>query len=432
MSVDLATNFSFMVHGKEHRSQGGRRKNGLVSSKDLIGYLRYTRRKDSREPVRDNLEVEGGYFEYTSRDSASIKTFTNYGWLTAEKDIDNFKTEVSNSFNNEGNIAWLPIQAYKDYMTAAQYGLFHAEDYAAITGKVLNKFFKYVNLDPNNMLWWMDYHNDKKHPHVHLVFLERNQTRTRGKFTQKELDYFKGALFQEMKLREMIITDTYQLNLDVIKENSNDKKMLREVISEMITLRKDDEIKKMLINLRMKLPSKGRLQYGASHMIPYRSEIDKVVDTILTHPTIKGDYETLITKWQFLDSEKSRELKTTYTAVFDAEDGKLRKNVANEILRSMKDIEKTNDKKIIHSFDEESEKQVETDDVQKNGQKKSDHQENPKLNPLDESEKPNETEYIKSYANHQVKQALDKIEAEIEHEVEQAQYDYYDGKDFYI
>lgn len=425
-----------MVHGKEHQPKGGRKKKGIVSSKDLVGYLRYTRREDSRELFGDNLKVEGGYFEYTSRDSASIKTFTNYGWLTTEQDINDFKIELVNSFNKDGNIAWLPVQAYKDYMTAAQYGLFHAEDYAAITGKVLNKFFKYVNLDPNNMLWWMDYHNNEKHPHVHLVFLEKEQTRTRGKFTQKELNYFRGALFQEMKLREMIITDTYQLNLDVINENSGDKKMLREVIYEMISSRKDDEIKKMLINLRRVLPSKGRLQYGASHMIPYRSEIDKVIDTILTHPNIKADYEALINKWQFLDSEKSRELKTTYTAVFDAEDGKLRKNVANEILRSMKDIEKTNDKNIIHSFDEESEKQVETDDGQEDGQeyshKKSDQQYNSKLNPLDESKKPSETEYIKSYANRQVKQALDKIEAEIEHEVEQAQYDYYDGKDFYI
>ena len=72
-------------------------------------------------------------------------------------------------------------------MTASQYGLFNEEDYAAVTSAALSKFFRKVGLNENNMIWWMNYHTNKDHPHVHLAFLEKEKTRSRGLFTDDKL-----------------------------------------------------------------------------------------------------------------------------------------------------------------------------------------------------------------------------------------------------
>lgn len=52
----------------------------------------------------------------------------------------------------------------------------------------LPKIFKQYGLDINNALWWFDIHRNTNHPHIHLAFMEKNQTRFRGKVTKQELE----------------------------------------------------------------------------------------------------------------------------------------------------------------------------------------------------------------------------------------------------
>lgn len=342
LKPDLISKFNYVQNGQEWPKGLGKEKSGTVTAEDLVGYFRYTERDEAKNNGDKKLEFDAGYFGYTSRDTASIKTFSNKGWLESKEQIDQFREEIYNAFDHSDALAWFPIQSFKDYVTASQYGLFNAEDYAAIISKTLSKFFKKVGLEESNMLWWMDYHSNRNHPHVHLAILEKEQTRTRGMFTQKEIDYFKGQLFNEMKMRERIINQTYQLDLNCLNKNDDTKRLLKDHVFDIIADRSNIELKKMLKKLRMKLPSTGRLQYGSSHMIPFREEIDKVVESLLNHPELKDEYEALVEQWMFLDNEKSNALHTTYTDIYDQETMKLHKQIANAVLGSMKILNDSN------------------------------------------------------------------------------------------
>ena len=93
----------------------------------------------------------------------------------------------------------------------------------------------------------------------------------------------------------------------------------------------------MIHKLSQELPEKSRLQYGSSQMIPYRDKIDEIVEHILYHVKIRNEYEALKNTWSQLDGEYSEALHENITNISDAEDAKLRKQVANSVLKSIKD-----------------------------------------------------------------------------------------------
>ena len=49
--------------------------------------------------------------------------------------------------------------------------------------------------------------------------------------------------------------------------------------------------------LYTQLPMKGRLQYGSYNMVPYRSQLDKIVEEILQTGDIKGTYKEFLGIW---------------------------------------------------------------------------------------------------------------------------------------
>ncbi|NLC34713.1 MAG: hypothetical protein GX760_05565 [Erysipelothrix sp.] len=238
---------------------------GNVSAESLLGYSKYTSRDDAN--TKDNIVIDGmpgGYYKYTNEREGATRTFTNEGWKSSKKEMKEFRNFVASIFQNKGKYAWLPIQSYKDYASASQYGLFKDEDYAQITKNSLIRFFKYVGLDPHNMVWWMNYHNNKNHPHVHVAFLEKTATRAKGTFSLEELKQYKRYVLTEMKQRERLILGTDYVFKNHMQDLQSDKTILKDLSRELVTSRQDEHINKLIERLYKNLPDTGRLQYGAS------------------------------------------------------------------------------------------------------------------------------------------------------------------------
>ncbi|MDE8245117.1 relaxase MobL [Erysipelothrix rhusiopathiae] len=337
-SPDLVNMMAFIQNGQAFpKSLDPKRKKGNVSSESLVGYSRYTSRENANDSEKQKLDyAPGGYYKYTNERPGSTKTYTNEGWIDSKAEMTQFRNYVASNFQEEGKLAWLPVQSYKDYATASQYGLFSDEDYAQITKNTLNRFFKHVGLEPSNMIWWMNYHNNKNHPHVHVAFLEKETTRERGQFTAGELKQFKRFMLTEMKERERLILGTenaFKQNMKLLQTN---KQLLQEKGKTLISNRQDKLINDNILKLHSKLPDSGRLQYGSSNMIPYREEIDKIVDQILQHEVVKDDYENLVNEFTELDLVYQDKLGEKVSNMKDSEVLKIRKVIANEILASKK------------------------------------------------------------------------------------------------
>ncbi|WP_159649694.1 relaxase MobL [Erysipelothrix aquatica] len=312
-------------------------KKGLVTTESAIGYSKYTARSNSNENTFEKVDfAPGGYYDYTNKRFGATRTFTNEGWKDSNQDLKQFRNYVAKHFQDDGDILWIPVQSYKDFTTANQYGLFTQEDYADITKKSLDRFFKYVGLEPNNMIWWMNYHNNKNHPHVHLAFLEKDKTRTKGTFTQEELIQYKRFILTEMKERERLILGNDNKMLATFKNIDFEKQAIKSNALDLISSKHSSNINSLIVKLSQKLPDTGRLQYGSSHMIPYREDIDIIVEHILHHEKIRNEYDALKNTWLELDDDYSKTLNENITNMVDAEDGKLRKQIANLVLKEIK------------------------------------------------------------------------------------------------
>ncbi len=350
MTPDIANFQLFLEHGKPYPIILN--KKGIVNSDSLVGYEKYTKREESRN-VKENLATDSyGYLDYTKRttsrdlepkENLEIRTFTNKGWISSLDEIKKLKKEIRNSFSKDGNLAWIPVTSFKDYVTAKQYGLFTEDDYAAVFSKVLPKFFNKVGLDNSNMIYWMDYHTNTDHPHTHLVFLEKNQTRTIGKFTQSELDYFKSLIFKEVYFRERLLNNT---NENTIVDFKYKDTLFKDVQlrSKQIIKEQDDSIQTKIEALYINIDNaeankeKGkRLQYNSVHMKDFREELDSIVDDILNDERVAEEYNKFIEKCDKFDQVKSDRLTTIYHSIRDSEDNKLRTYLANQILKNKKD-----------------------------------------------------------------------------------------------
>lgn len=311
---------------------------GIVTTESAIGYSKYTARKLADERTHEKVDfAPGGYYDYTNKRFGATRTFTNEGWKDSNSELKQFRNYVAKHFQDDGDILWIPVQSYKDYTTAMQYGLFKDEDYAEITKKSLERFFKYVGLEPDNMIWWMNYHNNKNHPHVHLAYLEKNKTRTKGTFTQKELVQYKRYILTEMKERERLILGTENEAITKLKDMDLERQNIKRTTIELINTKQSKTLNEMIHKLSQELPEKSRLQYGSSQMIPYRDKIDEIVEHILYHVKIRNEYEALKNTWSQLDGEYAEALHENITNISDAEDAKLRKQLANSVLKSIKD-----------------------------------------------------------------------------------------------
>lgn len=430
--ADLVNMMMYLQYGKKFPDK--LKIKGEVNTKSLIGYKKYTERDKSRSDDKERFAFNGGYMEYTSRansrsqERVEIKSYTNYGWIKTDDEKKKFREELEQYFNKEGDIAWVPVSSFKDYMTAKQYGLFKEDDYAAVVSAALPKFFKSVGLDPNNMIWWIDYHDNKAHPHTHLVFLEKNKTRTNPKFTLKQINNFKGMIFDEMNKRSKIIEGIQ--DQDIIKFKDKDKlyKSLQDKANDLIQKRENDAIDKNIKTLLSKLPGKTdkhkRLQYNSSHMIPYRRELDDIVERILTNEQVKPIYDDFLKKTLELEKFKSEKLNTEYTNIRDAEDKKIRVYLANQILKLKKLdssvininlVEKTTNKKIDKQHTLKSRK-LNISGISKNH--------------LVSEYKKNSVQYSGALINHAIKKlggAIDNVDQETERAIEA----YYNSHDYY-
>ena len=295
------------------------------------GYMDYTGRKNAVEGnIRDQLTLfDDGFLGYTSREEASTgATVSSLGVLTPEKRKE-LRRQGTEAFSKSGDLIWDMVISLESYEEAQKNLLYHAADYAAVIEKILPQFFKKVGFDPANMLWWMDYHNNKKHPHMHVVFMEKIHTRNKGAFTAKQMQTLKQIIAKEMTVRQTIRDLTGNDYETQFSLKDQEKAQMMEVLHE-VDMSKSDTIQA----LARILPKTGRLQYGSTAMIPFRDTIDRITDDLLNSERLKPLFEEYLKVLEPLDQAmkndagqsiiKRTELKT------------LHKEIGNIILQEIK------------------------------------------------------------------------------------------------
>ena len=313
---------------------------GIITQDTVFGrkgWLDYTGREEATQPDKEFYEDRNGFIGYTLREEAAEGlTMTSNGTYTAES-IHEFKNICRESFKDKGDIVWDMVVALPTYDYAESCGLRTQHDYAGLVSKVLPQFFKKVGLDPQNMLWWENYHKNTEHPHMHICFLEKNKTRSRGKVTLKQLKSLKAIIIKELSLREDFFRDT------TIKPEQFFKNKDAE-IKEMIRASKNYDFSKIktVTDLALVLPRYGRMQYGSYQMMPYREKLDEIAEEFLNSDALKEMYKSFLEKLDTLSQTMDKAAGTDIATIKDTEIKKLHKQIGNIILEQIKDMRAAN------------------------------------------------------------------------------------------
>ncbi len=313
---------------------------GVISTEKIFGtgnegsYFGYTSRSTATESSGNEklTMTEDGFLGYTSRDYASGgSTFSSMGWLDQDK-AEEFKAEGRKAFSEKGDLIWDAVIALEDFEAAHKNGLFHTADYADAMSKVLPRFFKTVGLDPENMMWWMNYHNNTDHPHIHLCFLEKTHTRSRGKFTPRQLKEFKRLVIKELTARETLSEISGISYDEAFRRKDAERNVFLDQIRS-INLLEIDSISK----LASVLPKKGRLQYNSANLRAYRGQIDAITDSFLQMPEIKPAFDLYLDHLELFDQAINKNAGTDVATLKEAELKRLYAQIGNIILKTIRD-----------------------------------------------------------------------------------------------
>ncbi len=340
--ADIIVDIYFLQYGKRAPMNSNFDKSlDMESLFGSVGWNSYTSRENATERSIEKYVPLGSFSEYTSRNNAidnssntSYFTMTNEGKVFDQQKRDEWIEHSKWAFSKKGDIAWEITVSLESYKKLEELQLKDQEDMAKITSIALTKTFKRLGMNPDNMIWWEDYHTNTKHPHMHITFLEKENTRARGKLTRKELKEVKRIFINEIGARKKFLAENGINYQDVLKEAEMTKRRIVSDINELDYSSFSD-----IINLYTQLPKYGRLQYNSSNMIPFREQLDDIVDRLLKKESISEEYRSFIDKLDQLADVMDAMGNEKISTIKESEDKKLRIQIANSILNEFKHLD---------------------------------------------------------------------------------------------
>ena len=276
-----------------------------ISNQPIIFNITYTPWKiksNATEEERAKFERERPYYEMSSGNNI-------YKYMTSDRKLngENSKTETTSLinyfekstgvFNGDGVItqeqlrqiqhrAHAPKNIWHGFISLNQemsHKIDTPEKCMRLIKRTFGEFFKDMGLNPNNIDLICALHKDKPHHlHIHFWFAEKEP---KCKYRKKQTEYRHKGKIDKRVLDRMHV----RLNMDISKSHpklymSRDE-ALRELkkISAFKDIITKDDVKEAVLELAKTIPKSCSFHYGSKDMIPYRQQIDRVVNKLLMY-----------------------------------------------------------------------------------------------------------------------------------------------------
>lgn len=310
-----------------------------AKGKAITRWINYVTDKNKADDSSiDEYNVLKDYALFTNKDMYLTEKDETYLW---NKNGDVLKKDAIDKlkpFNDKGTFLRGFLSFPQDF--AINHGLITKSDYYSLSTNVITKFITDMGLDTNNVEWYCGLHrNTPLHPHIHFCIYEKKETKKELKAPLFTINNFKSNVAKYLvdyekfyKLRDNTLND--------ITKNINIKELSKVKSQRLFGDKYRKQLNDMLLSLYSKLPKTGRLQYNSKNLRILKSDIDKIIEFILTHDSLKYQYAKYI---RFLN-EHQNELNTLYgmsdsnknKKYYNEHIGKLYSKIANEILRNYK------------------------------------------------------------------------------------------------
>lgn len=322
----------FLVYGSQP-PKGSRFKDTLDID-SLIGYTKYTDRDDAKGNEKELGRRKDGYLGYTSSHHKD-STISSEGVIDTKEKREELYRKLSSAFSKKGDIFYEEIISLESHEEAERLSLGEsARQWEPLLNEVLPKVFRHRGFDPDNMLWTADLHTNTQHPHVHLLFMEKEHTIDRGKFTKSDMKYLKRQLLSALERRQSYC-DRLEASADDVFRNKDQQ--FRHLMSDVEQSLLDNK-NIQLTELLKALPKRGRMQYASYNMKDYRPLIDNYIDHLIrTDKKAKASFEKLMETIDKLEANINDAGNEKISTLKEAEMRKIYERIGNLILQKAKD-----------------------------------------------------------------------------------------------
>lgn len=322
----------FLVYGSQP-PRGSRFKDTLDTD-SLIGYTKYTDRDVAKGNEKELGRRKDGYLGYTSSHHKD-STISSEGVIDTKEKREELYRKLSSAFSKKGDIFYEEIISLESHEEAERLSLGEsARQWEPLLSEVLPKVFRHRGFDPDNILWTADLHTNTQHPHVHLLFMEKEHTIDRGKFTKSDMKYLKRQLLSALERRQLYC-DRLEASVDDVFRNKD--KQFRHLMSDVGQSLLDNK-NIQLTELLKALPKRGRMQYNSYNMKDYRPLIDNYIDHLIrTDKKAKASFEKLMETIDRLEANINDAGNEKISTLKEAEMRKIYERIGNMILQKAKD-----------------------------------------------------------------------------------------------
>ncbi len=322
----------FLVYGSQ--PPRGSRFKDILDTDSLIGYTKYTDRDVAKGNEKELGRRKDGYLGYTSSHHKD-STISSEGVIDTKEKREELYRKLSSAFSKKGDIFYEEIISLESHEEAERLSLGEsARQWEPLLNEVLPKVFRHRGFDPDNMLWTADLHTNTQHPHVHLLFMEKEHTIDRGKFTKSDMKYLKRQLLSALERRQSYC-DRLEASVDDVFRNKD--KQFRHLMSDVGQSLLDNK-NIQLTELLKALPKRGRMQYNSYNMKDYRPLIDNYIDHLIrTDKKAKASFEKLMETIDRLEANINDAGNEKISTLKEAEMRKIYERIGNMILQKAKD-----------------------------------------------------------------------------------------------
>lgn len=322
----------FLIYG--YQPPKGSRFKGTLDTGSLIGYTQYTDRDDAKGNEKKLGKRKDGYLGYTSSHHKDA-TISSEGVIDSTKKREELYKKMEKAFSKKGDIFYEEIISLESHEEAERFSLGQsAKQWEPLLNEVLPKVFRHKGFDPDNMLWTADLHTNTQHPHVHLLFMEKEHTIDRGKFTKSDMKYLKRQLLSALERRQSYC-DRLEASADDVFRNKDQQ--FRHLMSDVEQSLLDNK-NIQLTELLKALPKRGRMQYNSYNMKDYRPLIDNYIDHLIrTDKKAKASFEKLMETIDKLEANINDAGNEKISTLKEAEMRKIYERIGNLILQKAKD-----------------------------------------------------------------------------------------------
>ena len=315
-----ASNIVFQMEYKKFKNK----KHGISQ---WVKYVSNKSKADSSSIDEYNLLKD--YALFSDKDMYLNEDLETFLW-TSDGDI--LKEDIISSLDNNKGFFWRGFVSFPPEF-AYNHGLVTKVDYYSLSNNFITSLALDMGLDLNNISWYCALHRNTRNPHIHFCIFEKVPTKTSPLYSKSCISKCKSNIAnylvdyeQFYKLRDQTfknITGNISLNnLNMIKGQR------------LFSDKYRHELNKMLLTLYSKLPKKGRLQYNSKNMIPFKKDLDSIIEYILMHDSIKYEYA----KYLKLLDEHQKELENLYGYSKDNQERKYYNDQLNRLYSKIGNI----------------------------------------------------------------------------------------------